>query len=119
MRIKHLILLLLIPFSEIKAIFYNSDLQIRAYLFTDKTKYLCNVLEDYSNMIILGVVFYFIAFLKHDLITKKICLFLFIVNALDFIFFGLMGNNLYWIKIFVSVLIYTFLCKRLNGFSVH
>lgn len=119
MSFKHLILLLLIPFSEIKAIFYNSDLKIRAYLFTDKTKYICNVLDDYSNMIILGVVFYFIAFLKHDLITKKICLFLFIINFLDFLFIGLMGNAFYLLKIPISVIIYNRVCKRLNGFSTH
>jgi len=116
MRSKHLILLLLIPLSEIKAIFYDSDLKVHWYLFSEKKKFLCNVLEDYSNMIILGVVFYFIAFLKPDLITRKICLFLFIINFLDLVFIGLMGNALYLLKIPISILTYSYVCKRLNGF---
>lgn len=117
MRLRHLILLLLIPLSEIKSIFYNSDIKVAWYLFADEKKFLCNVLEDYSNMIIIGVVFYFIAFLKNDLITRKICLFLFIINFLDFVFIGLMGNALYLIKIPLSIVIYNCICRRLNGFS--
>lgn len=118
MKSKHILLLLLIPLSEIKAIFYNSDIKVAWFLFAEKKKFLCNVLEDYSNMIIIGVVFYFIAFLKNDLITRKICLFLFIINFLDFIFIGLMGNSFYLLKIPISILIYNLLCRRLNGFSV-
>lgn len=110
MRIKHLILLLLIPLSEIKSIFYNSDDKVSWYLFANEKKHLCNVLECYSNMLIIGVVFYFIAFLKPDLITKKICLFLFIVNALDFLFIGLMGNYMYLLKIPISIITYNIIC---------
>ena len=118
MRAKHLLLLILIPLSEIKAIFYTSNLEIPAYLFSDKKKYLCNVVEDYSNIIIFGIIFYFIAFLKSDLISRKIALFLFIINFLDLVFIGLMGNQLYWIKAFLSIIIYNLLCRRLNGFLV-
>lgn len=117
MKSKHILLLLLIPLSEIKAIFYNSDIKVAWFLFTEKKKFLCNVLEDYSNMIIIGVVFYFIAFLKNDLITRKICLFLFIINFLDFIFIGLMGNEFYLLKLPLSIITYNYLCRRLNGFS--
>ena len=39
-------------------IFYNSDQEVSWYLFSDSKRYLCNVLEDYSNIIIFGVVFY-------------------------------------------------------------
>jgi len=119
MRPKHLILLFLIPLSEIKSIFYNSDIKVAWYLFADKKKFLCNVLEDYSNMLIIGVVFYFIAFLKNDIITRKICLFLFIINLLDFVFIGLMGNYLYLIKIPLSIITYNYACRQLNGFLIH
>lgn len=118
MRSKHLILLILIPLSEIKAIFYQSNIKVPWYLFSDKKKFLCNVLEDYSNMIILGVVFYYLAFLRNDLITRKICLFLFIINFYDFVFIGLMGNYLYLIKIPISIITYNCICKRLNGFLI-
>lgn len=89
MRVKHIILLLLIPFSEIKAIFYNVDMAVSGYLFSDHKRQLCLVIEDYCNIIIFGVVFYFLAFLKRDKITSQICTFLFILNALDFVHLGL------------------------------
>jgi len=119
MRPRHLILLFLIPLSEIKSIFYDSDIKVAWYLFAEEKKFLCNVLENYSNMIIIGVVFYFITFLKPDIITKKICLFLFIVNALDFAFIGLMGNALYLLKIPITILTYSYACKQQNGFLTH
>jgi hypothetical protein len=90
MKSKHWILLLLIPLSDIKAVFYNSDLKVSWYLFSDNKRYLCNVLEDYSNIIILSVVFYFLTFVKIDIKTRNICLFLFILNVLDLIHLGLM-----------------------------
>jgi hypothetical protein len=39
MKSKQLILLLLIPLSEIKAIFYYSDLKVDWYLFSDEKRY--------------------------------------------------------------------------------
>lgn len=90
MRSKHFILLLLVPFSEIKALFYNSELKVKYSFFTEDTKYLCNVLEDYSNIIILSVLFYLFALSKQDIISRKICLFLFILNSLDIVHLGLM-----------------------------
>ena len=90
MKSKHWILLLLIPLSEIKAVFYNSDLKVSWYLFSDNKRYLCNVLEDYSNIIILSTVFYYLTFVKIDSKTRNICLFLFILNVLDLIHLGLM-----------------------------
>ena len=120
MRIRHLILLLLVPLSEIKSIFYASNIKVSWYLFADEKKHLCNVLENYSNMIIIGVVFYFITFLKLDIITKKICLFLFIINLLDFAFIGLMGNALYLLKIPLAILTYNYYaCRLQNGFLTH
>jgi hypothetical protein len=117
MKNKQLILLLLIPLSEIKAVFYNSDMKIRFSFFLDEKRYLCNVLEWYSNIIIVGVVFYFLAFVKPDILIKQIALFLFIINALDFVFLGLMGNNLYLLKIPFSIIIY-YLCIISKTFSV-
>lgn len=89
MQKKHLILLLLIPFSEIKAIFYNVNMRVSWYLFSDHERQLCMVVEDYCNIIIFGVVFYFLAFLKKDKITVQIAMFLFVLNALDLLHLGL------------------------------
>jgi len=90
MKSKHWILILLIPLSEIKALFYNSNLKVSWYLFSDNKRFICNVLEDYSNMVIFGVVFYYLAFIKIDLRIRNISIFLFIINALDLIHLGLM-----------------------------
>lgn len=108
MRNRHLILLSLIPLSEVKAVFYQSDLRIRYSLFSDETRLLCNVYEWYANIFIIGVVFYFLAFLKIDILTKKIALFLFIIKALDFVFLRLMGNYLYLLKIPLSGLFFIY-----------
>ena len=110
---KSKILLLLIPLSEVKAVFYQSNLKIHYALFSDNKKYLCNVLEDYSNIIILGVVFYFLM-LKPDYNTKKIALFLFIINALDFVFLGLLGNALYLLKLPLSVIIFAYANNKIS-----
>ena len=114
MRNRHLILLSLIPLSEVKAVFYQSDLKVRYAIFSDKKLYLCNILEEYSNIFIIGIVFYFLAFLKIDLITKKIALFLFIINALDFVFLGLMDNFLYLLKIPLSLLIFAYANSKIS-----
>jgi hypothetical protein len=108
MKSRHLLLLLLIPLSEVKAVFYQSDLKIRYSLFSDETRLLCNVYEWYCNIFIVGVVFYFLAFIKPDFTTKKIALFLFIINGLDFVFLGLMGNYLYLLKIPLSGIIFAY-----------
>jgi len=89
MRLKHFLLLLLIPFSEIKAIFYNVDMAISGYLFSDHKRQICLVVEDYCNIIIIGVVMGFFVFSKRDKISTQIVLFLFILNALDFLHLGL------------------------------
>lgn len=90
MRIKHFLILLLIPLSEVKAIFYNSDKKVSWYLFSDNERYLCNVLEDYSNSIIICVFCWFLAFDKLDNITRNIFAYLFFLCILDFIHLGLM-----------------------------
>lgn len=89
MRIKHIILLFLIPFAEAKAIFYNIDMKVSWYLFSDHKRQLCMVVEDYCNIIIFGVVFWYIYKETRDLILKQITLFLLILNALDFVHLGL------------------------------
>lgn len=114
MNLKHYILLLLIPFSEIKAIFYDSDLRVSWYLFSDNKKYLCNVLEDYCNIIVIGVIFYYSIFVKLDIVCKQIIFFLFIINTLDFVFLGLMDNNYYLLKIFIAPIIYAYGVRKVS-----
>lgn len=89
MRLRHIILILLIPFSEIKAIFYNVDMVVSGYLFSDHKRQLCLVVEDYCNIIIIGVVLWYLFEASQDKILKQIVLFLFILNALDFLHLGL------------------------------
>lgn len=112
-RLRHVILLAMVPLSEIKAIFYNSDQEVSWYLFSDSKRYLCNVLEDYSNIIIFGIVFYNLAFLKPDTITKQICLYLFILNALDFIHLGLYDmQGFVQTKIILAVIITLYVIRN-------
>ncbi len=118
MKNKHLILLLLEPLSEVKALFYNSDLRVSWYLFTEHKRYLCNVIEDYSNILIFGIVFYYLAFVKIDLTIRKISLFLFILNAFDLLHLGLM-DNLYFVPLKLFLTYFTLrLCTTLNRFSI-
>jgi hypothetical protein len=106
MKSKHIILLILIPLSEIKAIFYFSDLKVRSTFFNDEKRYLCNVLEDYSNIIIFGVVFFYMTFLTIDDKTKQISKFLFVLNCLDLIHLGFLDmQNLIPIKLIITYLI--------------
>lgn len=112
MKSKHIILFLLLPLSEIKSIFYNSDKKVDWYLFSDHKRFLCNVLEDYSNIVIIGIILYFYLFTKRDIVSRQIIFFLFILNALDLLFLGLMDNELYLLKLPISLIIYTYaLCK--------
>ena len=111
---KRIILLLLIPLSEIKALFYESELKVSWYLFSDNKKYLCNVLEDYSNVIIIGVVFYYFLFVKKDLNTLRLVFFLFIINALDGLFIGLMDNYFYLLKPFMASIIYSYGIRKVS-----
>lgn len=116
MKSKHIILFLLIPLSNIKALFYHSDLRVSWYLFSDNKRYLCNVLEDYSNLIIFGTLFFYIAFVRIDKNIRKISLFLFVINALDFIHLGLMDmESFIALKLLLSYLIFN-LCNRLRIF---
>jgi hypothetical protein len=116
MKSKHWILILLIPLSEVKAFFYNSELKVSWYLFSDNKRFLCNVIEDYSNIIIYGVIFYYLAFIKVDLKTRSICIFLFILNALDLIHLGLMDIQYFiTLKLLLSYIILQ-LCSKLKIF---
>jgi hypothetical protein len=114
MKSKYLILLSLIPLSEVKAVFYQSDLKVRYAIFSENKMYLCNVLEEYSNIIILGTVFYFLAFIKPDFATKQIALFLFIINGLDFVFLGLMDNLFYLLKIPLSFILFAYANNKIS-----
>jgi hypothetical protein len=116
MKSKHWILLLLVPLSEIKAIFYNSDLRVSWYLLSDNERFLCNVVEDYCNIIIMGTVFYYYLNVKGDLKTRNIILFLFIINALDFVHLGLMDMSYLIVVKLILALIILKVCNRLKSF---
>lgn len=111
---KNKILMLLIPFSEVKAVFYQSDIRIKYALFSDNDKFLCNVLEDYSNIIIIGILMYYSLFVRLEYKTKQILLFLFIINALDFVYLGLMDNFLYLTKIPLSIIIFAYANNKVS-----
>jgi len=111
---KSLALLCLIPLSEIKAIFYESDLRVSWYLFSDNRKLMCNVLEDYSNIVIIGVILFYAIFVKLEVITKQIILFLFIINAYDFLFLGLMDNNYYLCKLPLTAITYAYANSKIT-----
>jgi len=116
MKSKHWILFLIIPLSNAKALFYNSDLRVSWYLFSDNKRFLCNVIEDYSNILIFGIIFYHLAFVKIDINIRKISLFLFVINALDLIHLGLMDMELFIaLKIFLAYIIIQ-ICNRLRIF---
>lgn len=110
MRLRDIFLLALIPLSEIKALFYNSDKKVSWYIFTDEKKFLCNVLEDYSNAIIFAVIFFYFTFLKLDFKTKRISLFLFCLSTLDIFHLALNGmHDFLMIKFTLAVGLCSFL----------
>ena len=115
MKSKNLILLLLLPLSEIKAIFYRCDIKVSWYLFSDNKKYLCNVIEDYSNIFIIGIVLYYSIFVKFDLLTRQILLLLFILNALDLVFLGLFDNEYYLLKLPITALTYIYVNNKIHA----
>lgn len=91
MRLKpFLILVSLVLLSEAKALFYNINMRVSWYLFSDHKRQLCMVVEDYSNIVIFGIVFYLLYDLVKDKAIKEISRFLFVLNALDLIHLGLM-----------------------------
>lgn len=119
MKSKHLLLLILVPLSEMKALFYDSDLRVSWYLFSDNKRYLCNVIEDYSNILIFGIVFYYMAFVRFDITIRKICLFLFVLNVYDLIHLGLL-DCIYFVPLKLLLTYFTIqLCSRLKHFSIY
>jgi len=87
-RYQHWILFALLPLSQLKEIFYKSDLKVSWYLFSEHKRYLCNVVEDYSNILIFGIIFYLMAFHEITNKSKRVALFLFIINFLDLLHLG-------------------------------
>lgn len=110
-------MLLLIPLSEIKAIFYNSNLKVSWYLFSDDKKFLCNAIQEYSNIVIFGVVFYFLSKPKTDNWTRNIATFLFILNALDLVHLGLMDMQFFIIAKLILATIFYYLWFKLKPIS--
>lgn len=112
MNLRSIILLLLIPLSESKALFYNSDKEVDWYLFSDNKRYLCNVVEDYSNMLIFGIVFYYLASIPK---LRNVSVYLFVLNLLDLFHLGLMDMQYFvLIKLFIAY----FICILLKKFSI-
>jgi len=114
MKSKNLILLLLVPLSEIKAIFYRCDIKVSWYLLSDNKKYLCNVIEDYSNIFIIGIIFYYTLFVNLDLHAKQIILLLFILNGFDLLFLGLFDNSYYLLKLPLTALTYAYVINKIQ-----
>jgi hypothetical protein len=113
MNIKHIILLLLVPLSEIKSIFYNSNLKVDWYILSDHSKFLCNVLKDYFDHAIIAVIFYYVLFVKFDIITRQIFLYLFVLTCLDFIHLALNDmQDFLVLKLVISIIITTYV---ING----
>lgn len=107
MRFKHVILILIVLLSEAKSLFYFSSEKIRFTIFSEEKKFLCNVVEDYSNVLIFGILFYYFAFLKQDIISRKICVFLFVLNTLDLLHFGFLDIPYFVVpKLGLAFLIY-------------
>ena len=108
MKLKNIILLLLLPLSEVKTIFYNYDVEVAWFIFSDQKRYLCNVIQDYSDIIIIGIIFYYSLFVKYDITTKQIIFVLFILNALDLVFLGLFDNAYYLLKLPLTAFIWAY-----------
>lgn len=115
MQPKHIILLLLIPFAEAKAIFYNVDKEVSWYLFSNHTRQLCMVVEDYCNIVIFAVILWYIYKETRDLILKQISLFLFILNGLDLVHLGLYDMEGFIIAKFVLAYGIYYLWSRLKS----
>lgn len=111
---KVICLILLIPLAESKAIFYNYNYKIKAALFFGEERWVCNVVEDYSNIIIFGVVFYFLAFMKSDIKIRNVSAFLFILNALDLIHLGLLDMQYLVIAKLVLAYVIYYLWSKLK-----
>lgn len=111
---KVLVLILLIPLSEIKAIFYHVNIKIHAALFFGKKRWFCNVLEDYSNVIIFGVIMYYLYNEKPDKKVKETARFLFVLNALDLIHLGLLDMQYFVIAKLVLAYIIYFVWSKLK-----
>ena len=115
-RIKDAILILLIPLSNAKALFYYSDEKVSWYIFSSNIRPLCNVVEDYSNIVIMSVIFYYLAFVRIDLKLRNICIYLFVLNILDLFHLGLMDlEGFLYFKIALAFIILK-VCNRLRIF---
>ena len=83
-------------------------------MFYDHKRFLCNVLEDYSNIVIIGIILYFYLFMRRDIVSRQIIFFLFVLNGLDLLFLGLMDNELYLLKLPISLIIYTYALSKIR-----
>lgn len=115
MKAKHIILLSIVPLSEIKAIFYNVDMAVSGYLFSDHKRQLCLVVEDYCNIIIFSIVFWYLFEAYRSKIMGHIALYLFVLNTLDFVHLGLYNmQGFIMLKLFLAYVIYYKLWSKLK-----
>ncbi len=92
-------------------------MKVSWYLFSDHKRQLCMVVEDYCNVVIFGVVFWHLYKETRDLILKQIALFLFVLNALDFLHLGLYDMEGFIIaKIFLAFVIYKLWLKLKHSY---
>ena len=100
-------LLSLLPFGEIKAIFYHSDLRVDWYIFSDNKRYLCNVLEDYAIAITFIVIFAYMYWAKKTPFGVEVIKFLFVVSLLDILHLGAFDKQgLIMLKFSLAIIIW-------------
>ena len=80
-----ILLILLIPFGELKSFFYHSDLKVDWYLLSNNQRYLCYTIEDYSITLTFIIIFAYMKWAPRTKFGTEMIKFLFIVSVLDLI----------------------------------
>lgn len=84
----NILLFLLIPIGELKAVFYHLDTKVDWYLFSDNARFLCNVMEDYGNVLTFIVLFAYILYAPRTPFGTGVCRFMLIISILDLLHLG-------------------------------
>jgi hypothetical protein len=85
MKSRHYLLISLLFLSEIKAIFYDSDIRIEWYLLPNHDRLLCNLLKDISTAIICIVLCFYALKGAKDRMLRFIITALIVLSSLDLI----------------------------------
>ena len=84
-----ILLALLIPLGELKAIFYHLNTKVDWYLLSDNERYIDNVMEDYGNAVAFITIFAYIIFARQKTtLEKNICKLYFVIACLDLLHLG-------------------------------